>query len=252
VAPALAERFTLVVPDLRGYGRTSVPPSRAGDAYTKRRMGEDARALMAKLGYDRFSVAGHDRGARVAYRLALDHPEAVARLAVLDIVPTLEMWRGMDAARAMQTYHWMFLAQPEPLPETLIGGAPRAYIDHTLASWTAARTLAPFGPALDEYRAAFAQPERIHAMCEDYRAGATFDVSADETDLANGRRIRAPLLALWGAHGIPAAGSSPLDVWRGWAVNVAGEGLDAGHFLPEEAPEATARALISFFSLETP
>lgn len=252
VAPALAERFTVVIPDLRGYGRSSVPPSRNGEGYAKRRMGEDMRALMAALDYDRFHVAGHDRGARVAYRLALDHPGSVIRIAVLDIVPTGAMWLGMDAPRAMQVYHWMFLAQPEPLPEKLIGGAPQAYLDHTLLSWTGAKSLEPFGDALDEYRAAFAQPERIHAMCEDYRAGATLDRTADDADQTAGRRIAAPLLALWGAQGIPAAGESPLDVWRRWATSAVGEGLDAGHFLPEEAPEATARALMSFFLSETP
>jgi haloacetate dehalogenase len=249
VAPCLARRFRTVVPDLRGYGRSSIPASHKGEAYSKRVMGADIVALMHALGHERFHVAGHDRGGRVAYRLALDDPERVEKLAVLDIVPTGEMWRGMDAARAMSVYHWMFLAQPEPMPETLIARAPREYIDHTLASWTAARSLDCFGhEALEGYRAAFADPARIHALCEDYRAGATIDRAADEVDLAAGRKIAAPLLALWGEHGIPAAGANPLDVWRRWAIDARGHGVPGGHFLPEEAPEPTLEALLGFFS----
>ncbi len=141
VAPELAKRFTTVVPDLRGYGLSSAPASRKGEGYAKRVMGADVVALMQALGHKRFSLAGYDRGGRVGYRLALDHPERIERLAVLDIIPTGEMWRGMDAARAMSVYHWMFLAQPEPLPEMLIARAPREYIDHTLASWTATKSL---------------------------------------------------------------------------------------------------------------
>src|SRR5271155_5492787 len=145
IAPALSERFTVVAPDLPGYGRSSIPPSRDGEGYSKRVMAADIVALMRELGHERFRLAGHDRGARVGYRLALDHPERIERLAVLYIVPTGEMWRGMDAMRAMSVYHWMFLAQPEPLPETLIARAPREYIDHTLASGTTTRSLACFG-----------------------------------------------------------------------------------------------------------
>ncbi len=248
VAGALAGQFTLVAPDLRGYGRSSAPPSRGGERYTKRIMAQDAVALMAALGHQSFAVAGHDRGGRVAYRLALDHPERVTKLAVLDIVPTWEMWTGMDAARAMAVYHWMFLAQPEPFPETLISAAAQAYLDHTLASWTNDQTLASFAPdALAAYHEAFRDPARVHASCEDYRAGATLDRAFDEADRAAGRKIAAPLLALWGAKGIPAKGEAPLDVWRRWANDVSGEGIACGHFLPEEAPEATARALAKFF-----
>ncbi len=248
VAPALAARFTVVVADLRGYGRSSAPPSHNGERYSKRVMAKDAIALMSSLGHETFAVAGHDRGGRVAYRLALDHPERVTKIAVLDIVPTWEMWAGMDAARAMTVYHWMFLAQPEPLPETLIGAADQTYLDHTLASWTADRSLKSFAPdALEAYRAAFRDPVRVHATCEDYRAGATIDRALDGADLAAGRKIEAPLLALWGATGIPARGEGPLAVWRRWASNVSGSGIECGHFLPEEAPEATTKALAAFF-----
>ena len=172
----------------------------------------------------------------------------MTQLAVLDIVPTGEMWAGMDAARAMAVYHWMFLAQPEPMPETLISAAPQAYIDHTLASWTGDVSLDAFAPdALAAYRAAFADPARVHALCEDYRAGATIDRALDDADRAAGRKIAAPMLALWGAKGIPAKGESPLAVWRRWADRVEGHGIEAGHFLPEEAPQATAAALVEFF-----
>jgi haloacetate dehalogenase len=248
VAAELAPRFTVVAMDLRGYGRSSTPASREGEAYTKRVMANDAVALMAALGHPKFAVAGHDRGGRVAYRLALDHPDRVTKIAVLDIVPTWEMWAGMDAARAMSVYHWMFLAQPEPMPETLISGAPDYYIDQKLASWSGDKSLRAFQPeALDAYRAAFRDPARVHATCEDYRAGATIDRALDDADRAAGRKIAAPLLALWGTKGIPAKGEDPLTVWRRWASDVRGLGIDAGHFLPEEAPEATAKALAEFF-----
>jgi len=248
VAAVLAAKHTIVAMDLRGYGRSSAPPSRNGERYTKRVMAKDAVALMDTLGHSTFAVAGHDRGGRVAYRLALDHPQVVSKIAVLDIVPTWEMWAGMDAARAMQVYHWMFLAQPEPLPETLISGAPDFYIDQKLASWCGDKSLRAFLPdALDAYRAAFHDPARVHASCEDYRAGATIDRALDDSDRAAGRKIAAPLLALWGAKGIPAQGEDPLTAWRRWASDVRGLGIDAGHFLPEEAPDATAKALMEFF-----
>ncbi len=249
VAPRLAERHTVVALDLRGYGGSDAPASAGGALYTKRIMAADVVAAMRSLGHERFAYVGHDRGARVGYRLALDHPQRLTRLAVIDIVPTLEMWRGMDAARAFAVYHWMFLAQPEPLPETLIGRASREYIDHTLASWTKAKSLDAFDPsALAHYRAFFAEPKRIHACCEDYRAGATLDWAHDEADRAAGRAIDIPVLALWGGAGLPAQGENPLDVWRRWAPRAQGRAIDAGHFLPEEAPEATAEALVEFLA----
>lgn len=248
VAPALAERFKLVAPDLRGYGASSIPPPCEIEAYSKRVMARDMVSLMAALGHERFAVAGHDRGGRVAYRLALDHPERVARIAVLDIVPTYRMWSGMDAAMAAKAYHWLFFAQPSPLPETLIGADPDFFIEWTLASWTASKTLACFSRgALAHYRAFFRDPQRIAATLADYRAGASLDREHDAADLEAGRRIAAPLLALWGDAGFPAKGASPLDVWRDWAVTAEGRALPCGHFLPEEAPEETAAALLDFF-----
>jgi haloacetate dehalogenase len=246
VAPRLAERFTVVLMDLRGYGASSVPPSENGAAYSKREMAKDAIAVMAALGFSRFNIVGHDRGARVAYRLALDEPERIEKLAVIDIIPTGEMWKGMNAARAMQTYHWLFLAQPAPIPEIMIAGALIPWLKHTLASWTAEKNLAAFSDAIDAYCAAFNQPERIHAFCEDYRAGATLDRRLDGEDEAAGRLIASPLLALWGARGIPSEGDDPLAIWRRLAPKAEGRAVPGGHFLPEENPAEIASALLDF------
>ena len=173
IAPKLAERFSVFLMDLRGYGWSSAPRSEKGALYTKRLMAEDAIAVMEQLGHIRFSLVGHDRGGRVGYRLALDHPERLEKLALIDIIPTAARWRSLNAQEALKAYHWTFLAQPEPMPETLIAGAAPFYVDFTLASWTAAKELSAFDPrALAHYRAALNEPTRIHAACEDYRAGA--------------------------------------------------------------------------------
>ncbi len=247
IAPQLAERFTVVLMDLRGYGWSGAPRSENGALYTKRLMAQDAIAVMEQLGHIRFSLVGHDRGARVAYRLALDHPERLDRLALIDIIPTAARWQALNAAEALKAYHWTFLAQPEPMPETLIGGAAPFYVDFTLASWTAAKDLSAFDPrALAHYRAAFNEPSRIHAACEDYRAGATLDRAADEADQAAGKKIAVPVLVLWGGRGLGGGGASTLDVWRQWAHNLLGQPIAGGHFLPEENPEATLEALLAF------
>ena len=258
VASKLAERFRVVVPDLRGYGWSGVPEVAADHRQmSKRVMAADVVTLMDELGYERFALAGHDRGARVGYRLALDHPGRLTKLAILDIVPTADMWAKMDAAFAMKTYHWFFLAQPAPMPETLISKAPVEWLEHTLASWTKARDLSAFGrKELAHYRAFFTVPERIAATCEDYRAGATIDRALDEADLAAGRRVDVPTLVLWGAAGIPADGPDTADrpamlaAWDAWmapGTPLSGHAIDCGHFLAEEAPEATAAALAAFF-----
>ncbi len=247
IAPQLAERFTVVLMDLRGYGWSGAPRSENGALYTKRLMAQDAIAVMEQLGHIRFSLVGHDRGARVAYRLALDHPERLDRLALIDIIPTAARWQALNAAEALKAYHWTFLAQPEPMPETLIGGAAPFYVDFTLASWTAAKDLSAFDPrALAHYRAAFNEPSRIHAACEDYRAGATLDRATDEADQAAGKKIAVPVLVLWGGRGLGGGGASTLDVWRQWAHNLLGQPIAGGHFLPEENPEATLEALLAF------
>jgi haloacetate dehalogenase len=195
---------------------------------------------MASLGFERFAVAGHDRGGRVAYRLALDHAERVIRLAVLDIVPTVEMWDRMDARLALENWHWLFMAQPEPFPERLIGVDVDSYYFRDRRE--------RFDPrALDAYLRALRDPETIHAICEDYRAGATYDRELDARDRAEGRRIGCPVLVLWSALE-DLDPLDPLAVWGGWAAEVSGEGFDCGHFLAEELPERTEAALRAFFS----
>lgn len=249
IAAALARNHSVVLMDLRGYGWSSAPRGDQGrETYTKRAMARDVIAVMEALGHVRFAVVGHDRGARVAYRLALDHPGRVERLALIDIVPTLAMWDGMDAARAMKVYHWLFLAQPAPLPERMIGADPKAYLDHTLASWTAAKSLDAFDPgALAHYRAFFNDPARIHACCEDYRAGATTDLAHDRASRAKGQHILCPTLVLWGEAGIPAEGGGPLEVWRAsFAPRAEGRAVRGGHFLPEENAADTLAALRAF------
>ena len=211
-------------------------------------MAADIVVLMEQLGHIRFGLVGHDRGARVAYRLALDHPGRVERMASLDVVPTKVMWDTMNAARALKAYHWTFLAQAEPLPETLIAATALQYFDWTLPAWTADGLDSAFDHgALAHYRAAFNDPKRIHAFCEDYRAGATIDREHDAADQAAGKKIDVPLLVLWGAAGA-ARGSDPIAVWRDWATDVSGHAIDCGHFLPEEAPQETADALQKFFT----
>ncbi|MGU3493595.1 alpha/beta fold hydrolase [Xanthobacteraceae bacterium A53D] len=248
VAPELAAHFTLVIADLPGYGWSAAPePGRDHAPYSKRAMADALVRMMEHLGHAHFAVLGHDRGARVSYRMALDHPGRVDRLALLDIVPTSAMWHSMDRARAMNVYHWMFLAQPHPLPETLIGKDPRFYFDWTLASWTAARDLSAFDPrALAHYRAATSSPDHIRAMCEDYRAGATIDLAHDEADLAAGRVIDCPVFAAWGSTGIPAKGESPLKAWQAFAPKVTGAPVEGGHFIAEENPDAVLKAVLPF------
>jgi len=250
LAPELARHATLVVADLRGYGASSAPPGDAEHtAYAKRAMAQDCLAVMRALGHARFAVAGHDRGARVAYRLALDHPEAIAKLAVLDIVPTGEVWRRANAEWAIRAYHWPFLAQPRPMPETLIGKDPVYYADHTLASWTRSGDLSPFAAdALQHYRALLQDPARVHAVCEDYRAGATIDRALDDADIAAGRRIGCPTLVLYASHYLAG---SPLDIWRAWCTDVAGAAIPSGHFLAEENPNDTLAALLPFLATQS-
>lgn len=250
VAPDLMRRFTCVMPDLRGYGYSSCPANDAkNEAYSKRAMANDLVALMASLGHTRFAVVGHDRGARVAYRMALDHPDAVTCLTVLDIVPTHAMWHNFTVRLAMKTYHWLFLAQPHPLPEMLIERAPVNYLDYTIASWTKSKDLSAFSEdALAEYRLHYATPEHIHATCNDYRAGATYDLAADEADVAAGRKITCPVQALWGTAGIPSETEGPLQTWHDWCEHVEGHGIDAGHFIAEENPQALLASLMPFLS----
>jgi haloacetate dehalogenase len=246
VAPALAQHFTVVATDLTGYGMSSKPPSSADHAaYSKRAMAIDQVAVMQELGYRQFMVAGHDRGGRVAYRMALDHPGIVKRLAVLDIIPTLEAFERGGRDFGLGYYHWFFLAQPSPLPETLINADPdwfwRWHTDRVPRKF--------FAPeAVEDYLKCFRNPETVRAICEDYRAAATIDCDIDANDRDAGRRITCPLLALWGKQARLEQWYDTLAIWRDWATDVRGHALDCGHYLPEEQPTQTAAALISFFS----
>jgi haloacetate dehalogenase len=249
VAPRLADRHTVVAADLRGYGDSGIPP--AGDrhaGYSFRAMAADQVALMAGLGYERFAVVGHDRGGRVTHRMALDHPEVVQRAAVLDILPTAYVYASVDQRLATAYYHWFFFPQPDPVPERLIAGDPVGYLHTLLGSWGG--SLDHVSPqALAEYERAFADPARRHAMLEDYRAAADLDIELDRADAEAGRLVTAPLLVLWGAHGVVGSGPHDvLSVWRTRATHVSGQAVDAGHFLVEEQPEQVLAALGPFLN----
>lgn len=248
LAPRLARRFTVVAADLRGYGRSDAPPDDPDhQTYAKRAMAADMIEAMRSLGFGRFSVAGHDRGARVAYRLALDWPAAVERLAVLEIAPTAMYWRAFSAEMALKAWHWPFLAQKPPTPERLIGADPVFFLETLLRDWSKAKDLSAFDGALDAYREAFAPAERIAAFCADYRAGAGPDRAHDEADLAAGRRIAAPVLLICGERGFPAASGDPAAHWAGFTQDFRCRTVDCGHFPAEEAPDETFAALDAFF-----
>jgi len=246
IAPELARDFTVVAVDLRGYGDSSKP---AGDAdhanYSKRVMAQDQIEVMATLGFDRFGVAGHDRGGRVAYRMAIDHPDIVTRLAVLDIVPTHHVYSNVNRLIATAYYHWFMLIQPFDLPERLIGADPEYFLRTSLDRWCAGGIEAFDEAAVAEYARCFCTPEGVHASCEDYRAGATVDFQMDAED-AGKLRIACPTLALVGQRGLARIGA--LEVWQQWCVDVRAVELPCGHFLPEEAPDETYQALQEFFS----
>lgn len=248
VAPRLAEDFTVVLSDLRGYGDSSKPPTDAEHSpYSKRAMARDQVAVMRELGFETFNLAGHDRGGRCAYRLALDHPDRVRKLALLDIIPTSEaFWRG-GKDFAMGYWHWFFLAQPHDIPERIIGADPDYFFYQHTAKGTGKP--APFTEeARLEYLRCFRNPETIFGICEDYRAGASIDIEHDAADKQAGRRIRCPLLALWGARASLEGWYDVLEIWREWADDVQGRPIDSGHYLAEEAPEDTYQELKAFFS----
>lgn len=254
VAPELASHFTLVVPDLRGYGESTGPsPSPDHAGHSKRAMAADFIAVMEALGHPRFAVMSHDRGARVGYRLALDHPARITALVTLDVVTTLDAWTDMNMTNAVGRFHWGFLARPAPFPETMIGHDPVFVLDYLLAQWTAAKDLSAFDQrALAGYRKAFSRPEVIQATCEDYRAGASCDPEIDQADRTAGRQIACPMLALWGAQRKHGFVNKPLDTWRPWCPHVIGEPIESGHFLPEEAPRETLAAALPFLLRHRP
>jgi haloacetate dehalogenase len=253
-AALLADRFTIVVTDLPGYGKSFRPvPAPDHAPHSKRALAADQVQAMAALGHERFAVAGHDRGGRVAYRMALDHPERVSAVAVLDVVPTGEVWARADARLALTYWHWAFLAQPAPLPERLIAGDPDAFFDLHVRALGLGRAPDRY-PAdlMVAYRALFDDASTVQAICEDYRAGAGIDRDHDDTDRGR-RRIECPLLALWSAPGaLPRLYGDVLGVWRAWAREVTGRGLDATHFLVEDRPQDVADELTGFLDHPVP
>lgn len=248
VADRLAEHFTLVMPDLRGYGDSSKPHGDAAHLnYSKRVMAQDMVALMHTLDYASFDVCGHDRGGRVAHRLALDHAACVNKLMIIDISPTRTMFEATDQRFAQAYYHWFFLAQPYPLPETLIGNNAEFFINTTLGAWGSQGSTSFFAPeAMAEYQRCFCQPEMIHAGCEDYRAAATIDLVHDADHEYN--KLTCPLHVVWGEHGIVGKLFQPLRDWQDKAVTtVTGKELPAGHFIPDQAPDLLLNEMMQFF-----
>jgi haloacetate dehalogenase len=244
IAPALAQNFTVVAADLRGYGDSGKPDSDARhETYSKRAMAADQVKLMRALGFPRFRFVGHDRGARVGHRLALDHPDAVQKLAFLDIAPTATMYALTNREFATRYFWWFFLIQPYPLPEKLIAGDPAFFLAHHIERQNG-KSDATEPEAFAEYLRAYRDPRTVHAICEDYRAAATIDLEHDAED--SGNRILAPLLVLWGARGVVGQLYDVLATWREKADDVSGEALDCGHNLQEEAPGATLERLLAF------
>jgi len=245
VAPRLAQDFTLVIPDLRGYGDSAKPPAGPDQAaYSKRALAQDQVETMAALGHERFRVAGHDRGARVTHRLLRDHPGRIERAALLDIVPTLYRFETIDQKAATGSYHWFFLIQPAPFPERLIGAESEFYLRHSFGLDRNPNTMEP--EVFAEYLRCFSNPETIRATCDEYRAGAGIDLEHDRAD--RGRKVAMPLLILWGQRSGQGSGYDMLKVWREHADNITGQAIASGHFLPEEAPDDTYQALRGFFA----
>lgn len=246
VAPALAESFTVVAADLRGYGDSGKPTGLADHSnYSKRRMAQDQVALMQALGFDEFMVVSHDRGARLAARMALDHPGRVRKLVTLDIAPTLAMYQQTSFEFARAYWHWFFLVRPAPFPETLIRADPDLYLKQTMGARSAG--LKPFtAEAYAEYLRCLSDPATAHGICEDYRASITIDLEHDEASLAAGQKIVCPFLALWGADGVVGRCFDPIAEWRKWSDNVEGGPLPCGHYIPEEAPEALLDRILPF------
>jgi haloacetate dehalogenase len=248
-APRLANEFTVVCTDLRGYGDSEKPPGEDDHSgYSFRAMAQDQIEVMAQLGFDRFYCAGHDRGARVLHRMCLDHPDKVARAAILDILPQHHLLNNVSRAFATFSWHWFFMIQPYDFPERLMGADPDFFIRKKLAKTE--QGLSFFGEAaLREYMRCFRNPATIHAMCEDYRATATVDLAMDSKDFAAGRKISCPVLLLWGATGGVGRNHRPMEVWPLYASDIlGGKALPCGHYLSEEAPEETYAELRSFFA----
>ncbi len=245
IAPMLSKEFTVVCPDLRGYGDSDKPKSdNTHKAYSKSVMAKDQHALMLSLGFEKYFIVGHDRGARVAHRMAIDYKESILKLAVLDIVPTLHVFDNTEKKLAKRYYHWFFLIQPYPHPETLITNSAEYYLKSKLAMWGNTKNFIS-DEALSEYLRCFTK-ETIHATCEDYRAGASIDLIEHKNDFDN--KIECPLLVLWGSKGTVEELYDPIEVWKEWATKVTGKSLNCGHFLPEELPDDTYKEIKTFLS----
>ena len=246
IAPALAKKFTVVASDLRGYGDSSKPKTTADHiSYSKREMAKDQVLLMKALGYNQFYVAGHDRGGRVAHRMALDYPNVVKKIAVLDIAPTYTMYKTTDMDFAKSYYHWFFLIQPYDIPERMIGADPLFYLNKKFGQW-GCDSNAFTKEAFDEYVRCLT-PETIHASCEDYRASAYIDLEHDQYDINKGNKIKCPILCIWGQKGYVGSKYNVINEWKKWGDDVNGYALPCGHYLPEEAPKETLEALLDFF-----
>ena len=246
IAPRLADHFTVVASDLRGYGDSTKPPSSQDHSpYSKRASAKDQVRLMTSLGFEDFYVAGHDRGGRVGHRMALDYPDKVLKLATLDIAPTYTMYATTDFSFALAYYHWFFLIQPYPLPETLIAANAEFCLRNKFGQWGRDDSAFP-DEVMQEYLRCFS-PETIHASCEDYRASATIDMQHDQADIDAGVGLVCPILALWGEKGFVGNKYDVVAEWQQWGRDVRGFGLPCGHYLPEEAPEETLKALMQFF-----
>mgnify|MGYP000143135803 CR=1 FL=1 len=247
VAPSLAKYFTVVASDLRGYGESSKPHGKNDHStYSKRAMAADQQALMKSLGYDQFFLLGHDRGGRVSHRLAADFPDSVLRLMVLDISPTLGMYEQTSMEFAKGYWHWFFLIQPEPIPETLIGANPEFWLKNHMGRHAGTGIFSP--DRWNEYLAGASNPLSMHAMCEDYRAAATIDLVHDRSDREANKRIEMPLMVLWGEHGLVNKCFKPLEDWQKVAKNVSGKTVPCGHYIPEEMPELVIDEARSFFA----
>lgn len=250
VVGAFAEHFDVILPDLRGYGDSDAPFDNCPDhsTYSKRTMANDIVGLMDALNVENAHILGHDRGARVAYRFALDHPDRLLRLGIIEIVPTGDFWRSWDAELAMKAYHWTFLAQPYPLPERMIDADPEAYVTWTFDSWTKGAAGTVFSEtAMASYLSQSTQSERVHAMCADYRAGWSYDRQRDEEDRAAHKKIACPTMFLWGRHGFPAQTADPAKLWAPWAPDLQDMSCESGHFVMEENPEAVTACFLPFF-----
>jgi haloacetate dehalogenase len=251
ITPLLTEHFTVICPDLRGYGRSGCPPSdKQHTPYSKRAMAKDMAAVIEQLGFKACFVAGHDRGGRVAYRLALDYPGLVKKLCVLDIIPTLDAWKRANKQFALDFWPWSLLAQTEPFPEQIIAAAADAIMNNVITDWGTPENTFPM-EVKEAYIRALKDPQHIHAICEEYRAATSIDIEHDNDDLQMNRRIQCPVHALWAANGPLdnwyTAEGGPIAIWKNWAHQVSGNAIMGGHFFPEESPQQIALALLSFF-----